>query len=95
MNMQISREAEFRKSIGNLLAEYPEMREKYGLFAVHHHFPLAAGEVLHETSDAALRMSRVTPVNVESLPSGSRPTMWTFEPNGEMLVHQWCCDASG
>ncbi len=65
--------------------------ERFGVALLHEHFPLAEGEVLHETNDPATRTQSVQVLQEDQLPSTARPTAWSLDGQ-QPIVTLWCCD---
>lgn len=72
-------------------SKYPGMEQKFGIWKVHHHFDLAADEILHETSDPITKESTLRIIKRDALPQGAFASSWSLGSNGPE-VHTWCCD---
>jgi hypothetical protein len=72
--------------------EEGEVVRDFGIALIHNHYPLNDGEVLHEVSHVAGRVSVIRPVLEAELPDSSYVSVWTVDSQGATKAHRWCCD---
>lgn len=86
------KDTQFFKDVHDLMkSKYPEMIEKYGIWRVHHHFPLDSDEALYETSNANTKESTLRIIKKRELPQNSIISTWKFDEGGSS-PSSWCCD---
>ena len=79
-----------------VMAKHPGGSERFAIALKHDHFPLSAGEVIHETSDARKRISTRRVQRLNDLPVAAYPTEWAIAVENGVVVatpRAWCCDA--
>lgn len=87
------RDQAFFEAVYELLDKsFPELKEKYGIWRVHNHFPIKESELFHETSNPDTRESTLRIIKKDELPSEAFASAWKLSHQGP-LVATWCCDS--
>ena|GEM_PF-1882739 len=91
MNLTERDEAFFKDVFELIQTKYPDIKEKFGIWRAHQHFPLEKDEVFHETSDVKSRESTLKIIKKSELPENAFATTWKLSNEGP-IVAAYCCD---
>lgn len=72
-------------------SQFPEMKEKFGIWKIHQHFEAQDNEVFFETSNPETQESTLRIIDKNDLPAEAHATTWKMTGTGP-IVMEWCCD---
>ena len=86
------RELELFRAVADLVAAFPDLKAKFGLWRIGTPFTVGTDEGLCEQTEMGSRRSTVQPTRLGMVPHGALPTHWSFGEGGNVRVARWCCE---